>query len=51
MQADAIEASTEDGVLQVIVPKVEEAKPKRIEVHAVGALAPAAIGAPDNTLP
>src|SRR5881398_3556007 len=40
VQADAIEASTEDGVLQVVVPKVEEAKPKRIEVHAVRALTP-----------
>ncbi len=40
VKAEAIEASTEDGVLQVVVPKVEQAKPKRIEVHAVGALAP-----------
>jgi HSP20 family protein len=49
VQADAIKASTEDGVLQVVVPKVEEAKPKRIEVHAVRALAPATVGAPDST--
>ena len=35
VMADAIEASTEDGVLQVVVPKAEEVKPKRIEVHAV----------------
>jgi len=49
VQADAIEASTEDGVLQVVVPKVEEAKPKRIEVHAVRALAPSTVGAPDST--
>jgi HSP20 family protein len=35
VQAGAIEASTEDGVLQVLVPKVEEVKPKRIEVQAV----------------
>ncbi|HYZ35603.1 MAG TPA: Hsp20/alpha crystallin family protein [Pseudonocardiaceae bacterium] len=34
VQADAIEASTEDGVLQVVIPKVEEAKPRRIEVRA-----------------
>lgn len=40
VQADAIEASTEDGVLQVVVPKVEEVKPKRIEVHAVQMPAP-----------
>jgi HSP20 family protein len=49
VQAEAIEASTEDGVLQVVVPKVEEAKPKRIEVHAVRALAPATAGAPGST--
>ncbi len=49
VKADAIEASTEDGVLQVVVPKVEEAKPKRIEVHAVRALAPTTVGAPDST--
>jgi HSP20 family protein len=47
VKADAIEASTEDGVLQVVVPKVEEVKPKRIEVHAVRA---PVVGAPDNTL-
>ena len=39
--ADAIDASLEDGVLRVLVPKAEEAKPKRIEVHAVRPLAPA----------
>jgi HSP20 family protein len=49
VQADAIKASTEDGVLQVVVPKVEEAQPKRIEVHAIRAQAPATLGAPDNT--
>jgi HSP20 family protein len=49
VQADAIEASIEDGVLQVMVPKVEQAKPTRIEVHAVRALAPTTVGAPDNT--
>jgi HSP20 family protein len=49
VNADAIEASTEDGVLQVVVPKVEEAKPKRIEVHAIRAPAPATAGAPDST--
>jgi HSP20 family protein len=51
VKADAIEASTEDGVLQVVVPKVLEAKPRRIEVHAVRTLAPATAGAPENTLP
>lgn len=49
VKADAIEASAEDGVLQVVVPKVEEAKPKRIEVHAVRAPASATTGAPAGT--
>jgi HSP20 family protein len=49
VKADAIEASTEDGVLQVVVPKVEEVKPKRIEVRAVRALAPTTAGVPDST--
>ena len=59
LQADAIEASTEDGVLQVVLPKAEEAKPKRIEVNAMGTLAPhgrfaidnSGVGAPESTLP
>ncbi len=51
VKADAIEASTDDGVLQVVVPKVEEAKPQRIEVHAVRALAPTTVGAPGSTPP
>jgi HSP20 family protein len=33
VKADAIEASFADGLLQVVVPKAEEAKPKRIEVR------------------
>jgi HSP20 family protein len=33
VEADAVEASFEDGVLQVLVPKAEEAKPKRIQVR------------------
>jgi len=44
VMADAIEASTEDGVLQVVVPKAEEVKPKRIEVHAVPTRAPVTAG-------
>jgi HSP20 family protein len=48
VQADAIEASAEDGVLQVVVPKVEEAKPKRIEVHAGGTRGPAIVEAPSD---
>jgi len=47
--ADAIDASFEDGVLRVLVPKAEEAKPKRIEVHAVRAQTPALTGTPNGT--
>jgi len=36
VMADAVEASVEDGVLQVLVPKAEEAKPKRIQVRQGG---------------
>jgi hypothetical protein len=48
--ADAIEASLEDGVLRVVVPKAEEAKPKRIDVRAVRTRTPASAlaGAPPN---
>jgi HSP20 family protein len=33
VQADKIEASFENGVLEVVVPKAEEAKPKKITVR------------------
>jgi HSP20 family protein len=36
VQAESIEASFEDGVLEVIVPKAEEAKPKKITVRPGG---------------
>jgi HSP20 family protein len=36
VMADAVEASIEDGVLQILVPKAEEAKPRRIEVRPAG---------------
>jgi HSP20 family protein len=36
VQADAVEATVEDGVLQIMVPKMEEAKPKRIQVRPGG---------------
>jgi HSP20 family protein len=36
VKADQIEASFEDGVLEVVVPKAEEAKPKKISVRAGG---------------
>ena len=51
VKADAIQASTEDGVLQVLVPKVEEVKPKRIEVQAVRTSEPTTVDAPESTRP
>ena len=33
VQAEQIEASFENGVIQIVVPKMEEAKPKRIQVR------------------
>jgi HSP20 family protein len=36
VKADAIEASTRDGVLQILVPKAEEVHARRIEVRAAG---------------
>jgi HSP20 family protein len=33
VKADAIEASTQDGVMQIVVPKAEEVRTKRIQVH------------------
>jgi HSP20 family protein len=36
VRADAIEASFENGVLEVVVPKAEAAKPKKISVRAGG---------------
>jgi HSP20 family protein len=40
--ADATQASTDDGVLQIVLPKVEQAKPKRITVRPGRADVPAA---------
>jgi HSP20 family protein len=37
VRADAIEASFENGVLEVLLPKAEEAKPKKITVRSGGA--------------
>jgi HSP20 family protein len=48
VMAEGIEASVDNGVVQILVPKVEEAKPKRIQVRpggqreAVAGTAPAA---------
>jgi HSP20 family protein len=37
VMADGIEATTDNGVLQIMVPKMEEATPKRIQVRPAGA--------------
>jgi HSP20 family protein len=42
VQAEQIEASVENGVLQILVPKMEEATPKRIQVRPGRAEIPAA---------
>ncbi len=34
VRADAIEASFDNGLLHVVVPKAEEAKPRKIEIRA-----------------
>jgi HSP20 family protein len=39
VEADAVEASMEDGVLRILVPKAEEAKAKRIQVIPGGQMA------------
>jgi HSP20 family protein len=44
VQAEQIEASFDNGVLQVVVPKMEEATPKRIQVRPGRADIPAAGG-------
>jgi HSP20 family protein len=41
VRPDDIEATFEDGVLTVRLPKTEESQPKRIEVHAAGEPEPA----------
>ena len=37
VEADAIQASFENGVLEVVVPKAEAAKPKKIEIRGAAA--------------
>jgi HSP20 family protein len=49
VQAEQIEASFENGVLQIVVPKMEEAKPKRIQVRPGQAETPAASSGEDTT--
>jgi HSP20 family protein len=43
VQADKIEATTQDGVLQILVPKAHEVRAKHIQVHA-GKAKPAVTG-------
>jgi HSP20 family protein len=40
--ADEVNASMEDGVLRILVPKAEEAKAKRIQVNPGGQMEPIA---------
>jgi HSP20 family protein len=49
VMAEGIQASFEDGVLQILVPKMEEATPKRIQVRPGPATIPAASG--EDTTP
>ena len=49
VQAEQIEASFENGVLQIVVPKMEEATPKRIQVRPGPAEALAASSGEDTT--
>ena len=44
VQADHIEATFDNGVLQIVVPKAEEAKPKRIQVRPGRTTIPVATG-------
>jgi HSP20 family protein len=44
VRPEAIEASTQDGVLQITVPKAEEVRTKRIQVRVRGGHALPAIG-------
>jgi HSP20 family protein len=48
VQAEQIEASFDNGVLQILVPKMEEAKPKRIQVRPGRAEVLAASSAPSG---
>jgi HSP20 family protein len=49
VMAEGIQATAEDGVLQILVPKMEEATPKRIKVRPGRAEVPAASG--EDTTP
>jgi HSP20 family protein len=47
VQAERIEASVDNGVLQILVPKMEEATPKRIKIRPGQAEIPAASSGED----
>jgi HSP20 family protein len=49
VQAEQIEASFDNGVLQIVVPKAEEAKPKRIQIRPGPAEVLAASSGEDTT--
>jgi HSP20 family protein len=53
VQAEQIEASFDNGVLQIVVPKMEEAKPKRIQVRPgpVEVLAASSVASTEDTTP
>ncbi len=48
VMGDGIEATTDNGVLQIMVPKMEEATPKRIQVRPGRADIPAASSGEDT---
>ena len=49
VMAEGIEATTDNGVLQIMVPKMEEATPKRIQVRPGRAEILAAVSGEDTT--
>ena len=53
VQADQIQATFDNGVLQLLVPKMEEAKPKRIQVRPGRAeiLAASSVASGEDTTP
>jgi HSP20 family protein len=48
VEADAVEATMDDGVLGILVPKADEAKPKRIQVTPGGQM-PAIAASPTTS--
>ncbi|HLM22976.1 MAG TPA: Hsp20/alpha crystallin family protein [Propionibacteriaceae bacterium] len=51
VRADAIEASLDEGVLRMMLPKAEEAKPRSIEVRTARPRTPALADAPHGIAP